>query len=348
MKRRYLFYVEDNYCFSILRPIQRVALARGCKVAWLPVGIDLDHKAFDRNEHVLADAAAAIEWQPDAVLVPGNQVPRFIPGIKATMFHGLISAKRRRSDGENYHFIYRGMFDLYLTHGPNTTARFEEIAVEKGDFDVAEVGFAKLDPLFDGTPSVLADQRPTIYFASTFSPRLSAAPALVETVHRLSQEFDWRWLINFHPKMPADVVERYRAIQNENLQVVDTHDVVPLIKAADVMLCDTSSIISEFTLLNKPVVTFRNLNPENYMLDVKQVSEIGPALAKALTRPGELMSKIRQRNLATHPYVDGQSSDRTLDAIDKLVDKGIAHLKPKPHNVVRHVKMRRQLNYWRC
>ena len=51
--------------------------------------------------------------------------------------------------------------------------------------------------------------------------------------------------------------------------------------------------------------------------------------------------------LSIHPYQDGKSCERVLDAIDSLVERGTAHLKPKPLNLVRRFKMRRKLNYMR-
>ena len=62
----------------------------------------------------------------------------------------------------------------------------------------------------------------------------------------------------FSSKMAAAVVEKYRSIQSDNLVFEDTDDIIPLLKAADVMVSDTSSVISEFLLQYKPVVTFRN------------------------------------------------------------------------------------------
>jgi hypothetical protein len=56
-------------------------------------------------------------------------------------------------NGTQYHFIIRGLFDLYCTHGPNTTGRFEELAGKSGHFRVSETGWSKLDPLFDGSYS---------------------------------------------------------------------------------------------------------------------------------------------------------------------------------------------------
>ena len=344
--QRYLFYVEQNYCYNILRPIQKVLQQRGDEVGWLPVGEEFDSSGFTAEEKVFGHVREAIAWNPCAVMVPGNFVPDFSPGIKVMVTHGLISEKRRKKDGEIYAFIERGLFDLYITHGPSTTLRFEEMARERGYFEVAECGWSKLDPLFDGSVRKNESDVPVVYFASTFSPRLTAAPRLVDTVRALSEQHDWKWRVHFHPKMPKEVADLYRAIQSENLQFVEGHDTLQLLMDADVMLCDTSSIIAEFILLQKPVVTFRNNSPKPYMIDVRKAEQVGPALERALTRPADIMKKIEAAIDENHPWNDGLCSQRIIDATDRLVQSGTGHLKPKPRNLIRHWKMRRELGYY--
>ena len=345
--RRYLFYVEENYCYGILRPIQQVLWRRGDEVAWLAVDQRFDRRGFRPDEQVLDNVHQAIAWNPVAVMVPGNFVPDFIPGIKVMVTHGLVSGKRRTVGRVVHHFIERGLFDLYIGHGPSSTPQWQRLAHRAGYFEVAECGWSKLDPLFDGSLVRTPADVPVIYFASTFSPRLAAAPQLVATVRALAQEHNWQWRIHFHPKMPAEIIDRYRTIESHNLRVVTGHDTLQLLLDADVMLCDTSSIISEFALLGKPVVTFRNVSPQPFMIDVRASGQVGPALQRALGRPPQIMQAIAAHARQTHPWQDGRSSERVVAATDRLVDKGLGHLRHKPMNLIRHWRMRRQLHYYR-
>lgn len=50
---------------------------------------------------------------------------------------------------------------------------------------------------------------------------------------------------------------------------------MPLLQQADVMLCDSSSIILEFMFLDKPVVTFRNSHPGPHLIDVDTPEAVG-------------------------------------------------------------------------
>ena len=343
--KRYLFYIEHNYCYGILRPVQDAIRRRGGETAWLPVGPEINAGFLHPDEHRFKHVCEAIDWNPYAVLVPGNEVPAFLPGLKIEVFHGLNSGKRRRRDGVQYHFIIRGLFDLYCTHGPNTSGRFEAMAAKSGHFRVTQTGWSKLDPLFDGTCPADKEARPVILFASTFSPRLTAAPQVLETIKTLADKARWKWLVNMHPKMPPEIVKSYRAIEGENLEFAETDDVMPLLARADAMLCDTSSILSEFLVLHKPAVTFRTARPADYLIDVQRPDEIESALKQALGRPPQLMEHIRRYAKETHPYRDGKSSERTLDAIDTLAESGLQGLKRKPPNLHRHWKMRRLLGY---
>ena len=343
--RRYLFYVEQNYAFEILRPIQEVLRSRGDEVAWLPVGESFSFARLGADERAFRDVRDAIAWDPVAVFAPGNYVPKFIPGVKVRVTHGLPSEKRTRG-GDLYFFAERGLFDLQVTHGPSSTEQFKAMAASRRYFEVAECGLSKLDPLFDGSMDRTPLSVPVIYFASTFSPRLSAAPALVSTVESLLGLQEWHWLVHSHPRIPREVTDLYRAIRSDRLIVVEGVETLPQLLAADVMLCDTSSIISEFALLDKPVVTYRTAVPKPHVLDVTSPAEIGTAIEHALDRPAQLMAAIRAHAADTQPLRDGRASERIVQATDRLVSSGTEHLANKPRNLLRHWKMRRQLRYY--
>ena len=97
--KRYLFYIEYDYCYGVLRPLQDAIHRRGGETAWLPVGPEISTDFLHPDERCFKHVSEAIEWNPYAVLVPGNEVPAFLPGMKIEVFHGLNSGKRRRRDG---------------------------------------------------------------------------------------------------------------------------------------------------------------------------------------------------------------------------------------------------------
>ncbi|MCH1929835.1 CDP-glycerol glycerophosphotransferase family protein [Shewanella sp. A25] len=349
-KRRYLLYIAQNYSYAMLRPLQQVILDRGDQVCWFLEGDEVDPKFLKSDEQRLTTVEAVQAWKPDAVFVPGNVVPRFIPGVKVGVFHGFNSGKVNRKGRED-HFEIRDCFDLYCTQGPDTTLPFQALEKKIGTFTVAETGWPTLDPLFadnHANPYVKPeDPRPVVLFCSTFSRNLTCAPIVYEKIKELSHKGQWRWLVQFHPKMNPSIVAQYKALENENLQFVETDNVIPLLQAADVMLCDTSSILLMFLLQRKPVVTFKNQSPKSHLIDINQVEDIEPALARALSRPEDLMVYINDYCNQIHPTTDGKSSHRVLAATDALIERGTAWLKSKPLNVIRHFKMRRKLGYWK-
>ena len=120
--------------------------------------------------------------------------------------------------------------------------------------------------------SKIEDQR--CFCVSTFSPNLSCAEHIFNKVKSLSESGRWQWLVQFHPKMNVKIVEKYKSIQNDSLTFIETDNVIPLLQRADVMVSDTSSIITMFLLLEKPVVTFKNANPKAHNLDINDVERL--------------------------------------------------------------------------
>ena len=338
---RYLFYITQNYSFEILRPIQAEARRRGDEVIWLATGDEVNLNNFTDDEVLEQDLDKARAFIPDACFVPGNNVPSFISGLKVQVFHGLEWKKKG-------HFVIRDFFDLYCTHGMATTSRFNTLANKHGYFDVVETGWPKLDHLF--TTPAYADSptdKPTILYAPTFSPSLTSAPSFFETIKTLSQQSDYHWLIKFHPKMDKSWVDKYRQLNNDNLQVVEVSDINALMQRADIMVSDTSSVIGEFSLLSKPVVTLNNSQPGDYLIDIKLAKELPRAIEQAFNPSAQLLNEIEKYAQELHPYNDGQSAQRILDAVEKMDTDGKKAQKNKPLNLIRNFQLRKKLNYWK-
>lgn len=77
------------------------------------------------------------------------------------------------------------------------------------------------------------------------------------------------------------------------------------------------------------------------MLNFEVPDELEKMLELALEKGDGLLSKVKEHADSIHPYRDGRSSERVLDAIDDLLNRGTGHLKAEPLNLVRRIKMRK-------
>lgn len=345
--RRYLFFVNQPYSYSILRPLQDEIRKRGGEAVWFVAGCTTAPLRTD--ERHLKTVQEVMEYNADATFVPGDWVPYFFPGIKVEVFHGMARNKRgHSSEDESDHYRIRGWFDLYCTHAEKDTAKFQELADKHRHFAVAKTGWPKLDPLLEkgvrGPRERGSDDLPVVFYASTFSRSVTSAPDLVDKIGELSRSGRWKFIVTLHPKMDPSVVEQYRALAGENLRFVESHeDLLPILPEADVMLCDTSSIMFEFMFLDRPVVTFRTKMPGPYLIDVNDVDDLEAALAEAVSRPEALLGEARSLCSDLHSFTDGCSSARVINAVEDFLDTGAARLKPKPLNLLRKLKVRKRL-----
>ena len=346
MGKRYLFYVAHSYAYAILFPIEEEIARRGGESAWF-VEQGCPTEALG-TRHRIVDFEEIDRYAPVAVFAPGNYIPDFFPGLKVEVFHGYPINKR--ADKHDDHFTIRDWFDLYCTQGPSSTKPFEEIARRLGTFCVRETGWAKSDSYIRAKEDYKADNdRPTILYSSTFTRSLTSTTVLAAEIERMVASGRWNWIFMFHPKLDDEqTLAHYRSLAEryENAQYLGNTFDMGAMQRADVMLCDSSSIIMEFMLLDKPVVTFRNSMPGAHLLDVCEVDQVELALEKALARPEALMTALRSWRDNHEAHCDGLCAARILDAVDELLaDGGVACLRRKPLNLVRKIKLRKRLGY---
>lgn len=344
MTKRYVFFVNAAYCYGIYRPIQELIWQQGGEAAWFFVkGVT---PKLDSNEMLLTNEQEVKDFNPDVMFGAGDWVPYYLPGLKVMLFHGM--AINKRADKNDVHYKIRGWYDLFCTHAEKDTRRFSELAKQHRNFHVAKTGWPKLDLRHKYQQASSSDSKKTLFFATTFSPNITCAPIVADELKRISEEEDWKVIATLHPLMAEEVVAKYRSLISESFTFLEPEDDLYLAMAqADVMLCDTSSIMYEFMFFDKPVVTFKTRNPGNFLTDVNQVEDIFPAISSLAENSIEQLTAAQAMCKTLNEYNDGKASERVLLAIDNILTGNVPPLKKKkPINLLRKFKLRKRLDYW--
>jgi hypothetical protein len=344
--RRWVMLASEPYAPAILRPLAAQAQARGHRVAWLAP--DAVAAGLRADESRLCSARALWRFRPHAVFATVNRIPPFLPGLQVQLFHGLNLHKRDPRQGQ---FRMLGLFDLYCAHGPATTGPLQALAGQRRDFSVVQTGWPKLDTLFAGPCAqahalrAAAAGRPTVMFASTFNAPLSQARDCLPVLEALIARGDRYWLLTLHPLAPVDLRQRYQALAGPHACFLDSAHLAAMLHAADVLVCDTSSVVEEFVLLDKPVVTVCHRQPQPCMQDVRAPADIDAAIQQALAAPHALSDARHAYAASIHPQPDGRAAERVLDAVEHRLRSGSPGLRRRSRRVFR--RLWRSWRLWR-
>ena len=91
---RAILFCQNNYAYAILGPIQeQLKLKRDAFIWYVPKE---KIAAFPyTSEPYTSEIADLVEFNSDAIFVPGNEVPHYLRGLKVQVFHGLAGEKKR-------------------------------------------------------------------------------------------------------------------------------------------------------------------------------------------------------------------------------------------------------------
>ncbi len=336
---KFLLLATKPYSIAVLTPIFDVVNQRKeDEVRWF-VGKNIDHIPLPGKR--LKTTAEVNEFHPHAVIVPGNVVPHFWPGIKVQIFHGMGEEKRG-------HYRITGFFDLYCTPGPHMTEAFLPLQKKHNTFLVKETGWSKLDMVsrLKETTSHLRESyfpndNPIILFAPTFSPRYSSFSHLFPVIKDMVNE-PINWLIKFHDLMDKESVIRARSLESPTFKVVKSDNILPLMSASHLMVADTSSVTYEYMMFDKPIITYKATTRKDKGINLESSSELRSAIYHGLEHP-EDYAHIRKQYLdVLHPYNDGNSSERIVEAIRETIkSNGINSIKKKRPSWIRKRQVRK-------
>jgi hypothetical protein len=313
----------NPYSFGILEPVMQVLKEKKYEYIWF-VRTTILEKFPYQDQRCTSKIEDLVRFNSDAIFVPGNEVPHYLRGVKTQVFHGLAGEKKG-------HFRIRSYFDLYLTQGPYFTRWFSRAAAKHKNFSVVETGWPKLDVYgkelykYDSDKLTLLKNfkaKKIILYAPTFSPSLTSAPHLLTQIEELAKSKEYLIVIKFHDLMAENLIDSYKklSMRFKNVLFIEERNIIKYLLIADLMISDTSSVVYEFLLLNKPVITFKNnslaINWDNQL----SFSGLVKRVAKNL-----LEDPFKQQRLEIlkeyHPYTDGNSAKRMVDAVEEYIKK---------------------------
>ncbi len=338
---RIVLFCENLYSLSILRPIDSQARAgSGNTVLWYMHSANIPQDQIPEDINWTYSMQETYDFSPEAIFVPGNIVPYYLPGVKIQIFHGYAAEKKG-------HYVMRKYFDLYLTQGPLYTAGFEALALKHGDFEVVQTGWSKRDLFASGSDNYSAERdslkakygkENIVLYAPTFSPKLTSLTSIKSELQDLIEQRNVLLVIKLHPLTSALLVEEYEQFAAENSQSViferGGDGLQRYLFLADIMISDTSSVVYEFILMGKPVITLNSIALEIYWHNITQPEQLLPTfdeVSRGELGSNEIYTKAREM---LDPYTDGLSSQRMLDAAADYI---------KRHGVPRL----RKVNLWR-
>lgn len=264
--RRVLFPVSTPLSLAVVEPLVR-RLAADSR---LSLRVTSRHVGRDEVRRRLGERVRTVPawWAPfrrfDAAVCPGFffHPRRRTPLVQ--MFHG-VSPKNYAARRE----VER--FDTLFVCGEYHRRKFVRAGIlAEGDPRGVRVGMPKTDRLVAGGEGFEAEvravrgasDRPLVLYAPTRSgsagsslesfgldvvERLARGP--IDVVVKLHDRSDRR----FRRKLAVDYAAELRR-RAPSARVAATHDVVPLLAAADVLVTDLSSVAGEFMLLDRPIV----------------------------------------------------------------------------------------------
>lgn len=317
-----ILFCQNAYAFGILAPIRDVLQEQGHDFLWYISGKLLDNFPYKNEDYTVRTLDLQL-YKSDAIFVPGNEVPYYIRGLKVQVFHGLAGEKKG-------HFRIRHYFDLYLTQGPYFTDKFNELKKVHKNFDVIETGWPKLDVYsteknrYDFEKKAILQQFNTdkiVLYAPTFSPSLTSAPYLLQEIKNLAETTGYVILIKFHDLMDPKWIKAYKRLSYEvnNVLFKEDKNIIKSLIQADILVSDTSSVIYEFILLDKPVISFKNIADKVLWDNSKSYT----GLTQKVLDNFNLDPHAAERayiNMQFHPYQDGKSALRMVNAVKEYIE----------------------------
>lgn len=134
---RIILFCQNDYAYGILAPVRTVLREGKHPYIWYIPEKLLNDFPFKEEDYTVSILELQL-FGSDAILVPGNEVPYHIRGLKVRIFDGLSGDRKEKIKIGHY-------FDLYLTQDPYFTKKLNELKNIHKNFEVIETEWPNPD-----------------------------------------------------------------------------------------------------------------------------------------------------------------------------------------------------------
>jgi hypothetical protein len=260
---------------------------------------------------------------------------------RVQIFHG-ISFRNRSIRSANMNC------DHYFLAGPYMRRKFAEAGLLPDDDPRGlSIGFMKTDPLLDGSldrDALLASHgfdgsRPVLLYAPTGQKHCSLETIGPDVLRALADTGAYDVLVKLHDHPhgdPTDWAARLAPLESDHLRIVRDYDVIPQLYVADLLITDASSVSSEYSLLDRPMVFLdvprlieRSRAKDESMVDtdtwglrcgtlVERSEDAADAVERSLADPGRL-ADVRQAMARDMFYNPGRATRAAADWLRQVL-----------------------------
>jgi hypothetical protein len=318
-----ILFCTQPYSFDILKPLADELERQKDEYIWY-----ITPKLFEEfpYKHMMHTNSLKYldEFKSDVIFAPTPRVPYWLHGLKVHIFNSLIEDEKAYIEMTNY-------FDLYLTAGPKFTKIFEQLSEKNRTFSVIETGWSKLDNLFniadDDNISWERDNllkkygvKYLVLYAPSSDMEVSSVIELKDIIIKLSSRKDILFMVWFDKDMDKKIVDDYKEIDTHNILILEDNNISKNMHISNLLISDTTSLVYEFILLDKPVLTIATK-----LDDITWSNQGAGGIYLNVVRTLENKIATRNRRDQTrqkyHPYVDGKSAKRMIDATKNHIRK---------------------------
>lgn len=281
------------------------------------------------------------DLRPEAVIQPDytkHVLKLRFKTVHVQVFHGSSDkAYGLRRDIRGYDFL--------LLPGERSLKTMAKAGILKpGHYSL--IGYPKADRVFQGKlirndairALNLVPDRPTILYAPTWRDgrQDSSLPKFGLEVMADAPE-KYNLIVKLHPntrkydRRNYDLLTRLAEGKPYIKFLGYDHDVIPIMAAADLLLCDISSVSHEFLCFDRPLVF---LDPRVLPVRksktwvwcsghvVKQRGKVWETVAEALANPGKYTKERSEARDSIYFKSDGNAAERAAEAIRNFLAKG--------------------------